>query len=156
MTDSCYSCDRRTALRAAGLVALSGGALLAGCSAQSSGSSGGTAGEGTSSSGTSSGGSTAAAGKTSVATSKVDVGGGVIIDQKYVVTQPKSGEFKAFSAICTHQGCVVGSVSDGVIVCPCHESHFNITNGDPVAGPATQPLPSVAFTKSGGNIVISA
>lgn len=142
----CFSCDRRTVLRAAGVVALSGGALaLAGCGGSSTAGtpSGGTAGSGSSAGGTA-----------SVATSKVTVGGGVIVDQKYVVTQPKSGEFKAFSAVCTHQGCIVGSVADGAIICPCHESHFDITSGDPVAGPATQPLPAVSFTKSGSDIVI--
>lgn len=144
-TDYCYSCDRRTAWRAAGLVALSGSALLAGCNAQPSGGTGGQ--------GTSSGGS-ASAGPASVAIAEVTVGGGVVVDQQYVVTQPKDGEFKAFSAICTHQGCVIGSVSDGVIVCPCHNSHFDLTSGDPVAGPATEPLPAVDFTTSGSDIVI--
>ena len=144
-TTDCVSCDRRTALRAAGLVALSGSALLAGCSA---GTSSGTAGQGTG------GGGTATGGTATVATSEVSVGGGVIVNQQYVVTQPASGEFKAFSAICTHQGCVVGSVSDGVIICPCHNSHFDLASGDPVAGPATQPLPAVTFTTSGTDIVI--
>lgn len=147
MTDSCYSCDRRTALRAAGLVALSGSVLLAGCNAQPSGGSGG---QGTS------GGGNASAGPASVAIAEVAVGGGVIVNQQYVVTQPKDGEFKAFSALCTHQGCVVGSVSDGVIVCPCHNSHFDLTSGDPVAGPATEPLPAVEFTKSDTDILIKA
>ena len=144
-SDYCHSCDRRTALRAAGLVALSGSALLAGCSAQPSS---GAAGPGTP------GGGSAAAGPASVATSEVTVGGGVIVNEQYVVTQPQDGEFKAFSAICTHQGCVVGSVSDGVIICPCHNSQFDLTTGDPVAGPATDPLPTVAFTTSGSDIVI--
>ena len=147
MTHSCYSCDRRTALRAAGLVALSGGALLAGCAAQPSG--------GVTSPDTSGGGSTSA-GPASVAIADITVGGGVIVNQQYVVTQPKDGEFKAFSAVCTHQGCVVDSVSDGVIICPCHQSHFDVTSGDPVAGPATEPLPAVEFTKSGSDIVIGA
>ena len=44
----------------------------------------------------------------SVATSKVPVGGGVILqDADYVVTQPSKGKYKAFSKICTHQGCPV-------------------------------------------------
>lgn len=149
MTD-CISCDRRTALRTAGLVALSGSALLAGCSASSSS---GTPGQGTGGQGAG-GGSTTAGGTATVATAEVTVGGGVIVNQQYVVTQPASGEFKAFSAICTHQGCVVGAVSDGVIICPCHNSHFDLASGDPVAGPATEPLPAVAFTTSGDDIVI--
>ena len=73
-----------------------------------------------------------------------------------MVTQPTAGEFKAFSAICTHQGCVVGSVEEGAIICPCHLSHFDINTGDPVSGPAQQPLPAAPFTASGDNIVITA
>ena len=46
-------------------------------------------------------------------------------------------------------------VEDGVIVCPCHNSHFDITSGDPVSGPAQEPLPSVEFVTSGDSIVIT-
>ena len=57
-------------------------------------------------------------------------------DKDVVVTQPTAGEFKAFSATCTHQGCKVKSVADGVIVCPCHGSKFAIADGSVAAGPA--------------------
>ena len=56
--------------------------------------------------------------------SDVPVGGGkVFSDAKVVVTQPTAGQFKGFSAICTHQGNPVGSVQGGQIVCPFHISH---------------------------------
>lgn len=72
----------------------------------------------------------------------IPVGGGKIFkDQKVVVTQPASGEYKAFSAICTHRGCTVTSVSDGVILCPCHNTTFKVADGSVVKGPATTPLP---------------
>ncbi|HSJ21177.1 MAG TPA: Rieske 2Fe-2S domain-containing protein, partial [Nocardioidaceae bacterium] len=52
-------------------------------------------------------------GDTTVATSDVPVGGGTILaEEMVVVTQPSEGEFKAFSAVCTHQGCPVQSISD--------------------------------------------
>jgi len=39
------------------------------------------------------------------------VGGGIILpDEQVVVTQPSAGEFKAFTAVCTHAQCVVSSV----------------------------------------------
>jgi Rieske Fe-S protein len=92
---------------------------------------------------------------TAVAISEVAVGGGVVVDEKYVVTQPEDGEFKAFSAICTHQGCPVGSVEDGMIVCPCHNSHYDISSGEPVSGPAPEPLTAVQFTQSGDTIYVT-
>lgn len=76
-------------------------------------------------------------------TGEVPEGGGKIFkDQKVVVTQPEPGEFKAFSAVCTHQGCVVSSVEDGTINCACHGSKFAIADGSVAQGPATEPLPA--------------
>jgi Rieske Fe-S protein len=82
------------------------------------------------------------------------VGGGTILgDQKIVITEPVSGTFKAFSAVCTHQGCTVGSVSGGTINCPCHGSKFSITDGSVVGGPAPSPLPAVSIAVQGTSIV---
>lgn len=87
------------------------------------------------------------------ATADVPVGGGVILtDSQLVITQPKAGTFKAFSAICTHQGCAVSTVENGTINCPCHGSEFAITDGSVVAGPAPKPLPAQAIKVSGGSI----
>ena len=72
-----------------------------------------------------------------------------------VVTQPTAGEYKAFSATCTHQGCKVKSVADGVIVCPCHGSRFAIADGSVTAGPATSPLPAKSVSVEGGSIVLA-
>lgn len=86
-------------------------------------------------------------------TSAVPVGGGTVFkDQQVVVTQPRAGEFKAFSAVCTHQGCLVDSVSGGEIVCPCHGSAFSAKDGSVVAGPAPAPLPAESIKVSGGTI----
>ena len=74
-------------------------------------------------------------------TSDIPVGGGKILaDKKIVITQPHAGSFHAFTAVCTHQGCIVNSVSGGTINCPCHGSKFSIANGSVVNGPATSPL----------------
>ncbi|MER7715946.1 Rieske (2Fe-2S) protein [Streptomyces flaveolus] len=99
------------------------------------------------------GGENAGAGDALAATADIPEGGGkVFADRKIVVTQPTAGEFKAFSAICTHQGCAVKDVSDGVINCPCHNSRFSITDGSVQGGPATKPLPPVQITVSGDSI----
>ncbi|MDX3006783.1 Rieske (2Fe-2S) protein [Kribbella solani] len=89
--------------------------------------------------------------------SDVPVGGGkVFTDAKVVVTQPTAGQYKGFSAICTHQGNPIGSVENGQIVCPFHNSHFSITDGSPVSGPAATPLPAVNVKVQGTNIIESA
>ncbi|QNE78569.1 Rieske 2Fe-2S domain-containing protein [Streptomyces finlayi] len=89
-------------------------------------------------------------------TADVPEGGGVVFaDQGIVVTQPKAGEFKAFSSKCTHQGCVVKGISAGVINCPCHGSTFDAETGAVTGGPATQPLPAKAITVEGGSISLA-
>ncbi|WP_228991495.1 Rieske (2Fe-2S) protein [Streptomyces sp. DH8] len=86
-------------------------------------------------------------------TADVPVGGGTVLkERKVVVTQPTEGEFKAFSAVCTHASCLVSTVSDGSIACPCHGSRFSITDAAVEAGPATRPLPAVRISVSGGAI----
>lgn len=84
--------------------------------------------------------------------SKVPAGGGVVLSG-VVVTKDASGAIHAFSATCTHQGCTVSSVSGGTINCPCHGSRFNADTGAVVRGPATRPLPTVAVTVQGDQIV---
>jgi Rieske Fe-S protein len=102
-----------------------------------------------------SGGGSGAGAAALATTSEIPVGGGKIFAaQKVVVTQPSSGTFKAFSAICTHMGCMVNQVVSGTIDCPCHGSEFNIKDGTVVAGPAPSPLPAQAITVSGSNITL--
>ena len=82
----------------------------------------------------------------------IPLGGGVVFkDKKVVVTQPREGEFKGFSAVCTHQGCLVTGVNNGTIDCDCHASKFAIADGSVAAGPAPQPLPAqqVSVTADG-------
>lgn len=90
-----------------------------------------------------------------VATQDVPVGGGVVIgEEEVVVTQPSEGEFKAYSAICTHQGCLLARVTDQ-IECDCHGSFFSIADGSPTAGPASAPLAAVDITVSGQTIELA-
>ncbi|MGA5318665.1 Rieske (2Fe-2S) protein [Streptomyces pseudogriseolus] len=82
-------------------------------------------------------------------------GGKVFADQRVVVVQPSAGEFKAYDATCTHQGCAVKSVSDGLINCPCHNSNFSVADGSVSSGPATKPLPEVRITVDGDSITLA-
>ncbi|MEU6411206.1 Rieske (2Fe-2S) protein [Microbispora sp. NPDC046933] len=89
-------------------------------------------------------------------TSDIPQGGGKVFkDQDVVVTQPEAGQFKAFSAKCTHQGCPVSSVSNNEIVCPCHGSKFSAKDGSVTNGPATKPLAEKAITVSGDSITLA-
>ncbi|MGZ4432795.1 MAG: Rieske (2Fe-2S) protein [Trebonia sp.] len=131
-------------------------AMLTGCTTHDASSGGSTAASGGTA--TSAGGSAPATGSAAAAgalaaTSQVPDGGGKIIDGKHIViTQPESGSFRAFSAICTHQGCIVSSVSNGTINCPCHGSKFSIKDGSVVNGPAPSPLASIAIKVEGTSI----
>ena len=98
----------------------------------------------------------ASSGTALTSTSDVPVGGGTVFaDKDVVVTQPTAGDFKAFSATCTHQGCKVKSVADGNIVCPCHGSKFAIADGSVTNGPAKSPLPEKTISVDGDSIVLA-
>lgn len=86
----------------------------------------------------------------------VPVGGGAIrAADQVVVTQATAGQFKAFSAVCTHQGCVLDAIRGNDIVCPCHGSRFSIVDGSIVKGPATKPLvPARSVTTQGTDLVV--
>jgi Rieske Fe-S protein len=87
---------------------------------------------------------------------EVPKGGGTIFeDEQVVVTQPTAGEFKCFTAVCTHRGCVVSSVEDGSINCACHGSRFSIIDGSVEAGPASSPLSEVPISVQGQSISLS-
>ncbi|MEU9146751.1 Rieske (2Fe-2S) protein [Streptomyces sp. NPDC048349] len=89
----------------------------------------------------------AGAGKAIAKAADVPVGGGTVLkDEKLVVTQPTAGNFRCFSAVCTHQGCLVNKVENGTIDCPCHMSKFKDTDGAVLKGPATRPLPEKKIT----------
>ncbi|WP_432478519.1 Rieske (2Fe-2S) protein [Nocardioides sp. GXQ0305] len=89
-------------------------------------------------------------------TADVPVGGGTInSDEEVVVTQPAEGEFKAFTAVCTHQGCIVGKVENNEIMCPCHGSAFSAEDGSVVTGPATEPLAAVQVSVEGDQISLA-
>ena len=95
----------------------------------------------------------ASGGEALASAADVPVGGCfVVAAAKVVVTQPTEGDFRAFSAICTHQGCSVESSTEGDIPCPCHQSKFSLEDGSPISGPATASLAAVEITVDGDAI----
>ncbi|MEU6230253.1 Rieske (2Fe-2S) protein [Streptomyces sp. NPDC047042] len=126
---------RRTILLATGAAALTAGCSEYGDESSSSSSSAGSPGQ------------------ELATTADIPVGGGTIFkDEQVVVTQPKEGEFKAFTSICTHQRCPVANVEGGTINCTCHGSKFNITDGSVAHPPATRPLAEKKITVAGNSI----
>ncbi len=129
---------RRAALAGIGLAGLA--ATLTACGGSSGSSTGSTA-------------TGAASGTALGPASDVPVGGGkVFASAQVVVTQPSAGEYKAFSAVCTHGQCFVDQVADGTIDCPCHGSKFSAKDGSVVIGPAVSPLPGLRISVSSGQI----
>ena len=85
----------------------------------------------------------------------IPVGSGKIFpDVQTVITQPKEGEFKAFSSICTHQACPVATVTD-TINCDCHGSKYSITDGSVVNPPAPKPLPAKTIEVDGDTLTVT-
>jgi Rieske Fe-S protein len=88
-------------------------------------------------------------------TSDIPINGGkVYADHGVVVTQPTSGEFKAFSSTCPHKGCALASVEDGVINCKCHGSRFALADGSVQGGPAKMPLEAKSIKVDGDTITM--
>src|SRR5512133_1190959 len=102
-----------------------------------------------------SGAPSAPAGPLTVKEAEIPVGSGKIFPaSQAVITQPKKGEFKAFSAVCTHMGCLVDSVTN-TINCPCHGSKYSITDGSVVNPPAPNPLPPKTIKVSGSSLTVT-
>jgi Rieske Fe-S protein len=152
---------RRGVLAGVGLVGLAGviTACGAGGASNLSDSAGSTTG-GATTGGTGSGSSAAASAGSGAAgalasTSEIPVGSGMVFAaRQVVVTQPTAGEYKAFTAVCTHMGCIVNQVSHGTIDCPCHGSEYSIKTGAVVRGPAPLPLAAKKIKITGESIFL--
>ena len=145
------------------------GASLAACggSANSGGGSGGKKSGGDSGGGdygggsggsNSGGGSKAASSKEAAIAAESDVAPGSAVRFKdagspAVLVHLDNGDFVAYSAVCTHQGCTV-AYKNGQLACPCHGSVFDPADGAAViAGPAPKPLAEIPVKVQGGDVV---
>jgi len=158
--------DRRQILLASGAVA--GAAALAACSGSgsassssapaSSGAAPSTSGAAPTSSSAAPAPSPSAGGTVLAKVSDVPVGGGVIVEvdgAPYAVTQPEAGSFRCFSAVCTHQGCTLNAVENGLLRCPCHGGAFTIDSGTVAGGPPKAPLADEDIEVDGDSIVLA-
>jgi Rieske Fe-S protein len=128
---------RRTMLAGAAAVGVT--TALVACSAEGNGSTGT---------------GTQADAPATVKAAQVPVGGAAIVGD-VVVSQPTAGSFKAFSAVCTHQGCLVSAVRGTQVLCACHGSVFSATDGSVINGPANRALSARTVTVSGDSLSIS-
>lgn len=135
----------------ASLVACGGGASSSG-----GGSGGGNSGGSDSGSKKSSGGDAKAGGKAIASESEVAPGSAITFEDSgnpAVLVHLDNGDFVAYSAVCTHQGCTVAYKEDN-LVCPCHGSTFDpAKDASVVTGPATRPLPEIPVKVEGGEVV---
>ena len=130
--------DRRTFLTSAGLTAVAVGtaAATAGCSA------------------TTSPGAPPAGNALSIPADSIPVGGGKILENaSFVVTQPTAGEFKAFTKMCTHQGCPVSDIQGTDIHCKCHGAKFSIADGSVTNARVVRATPARVFDREALNAV---
>jgi Rieske Fe-S protein len=87
--------------------------------------------------------------------SDVPVGGSAsatVQGKPVIVSQKVAGTVAAFSAICSHMGCTVGS-GGAQLHCPCHGSIYDAFTGDVVHGPAQRALTPITVKVEGSNIV---
>jgi cytochrome b6-f complex iron-sulfur subunit len=136
----------------------SGGGSGSGGESGGGGSQGGASGNGGSNGGGGGGGSNGtrgAGGRAIAQTSGVAPGSAVKFEESgspAVLVHLDSGDFVAYSAVCTHQHCEV-AYQNGQLACPCHGSIFDPANGAAVvSGPAQRPLPEVPVEVQGGEV----
>lgn len=93
----------------------------------------------------------------SIARSRVGVGQAHFFDfrgRPAVVLQPQAGRFEAFSAVCTHLGCIVQWQADkGEFLCPCHAGRFS-AQGEVLSGPPPKPLETLPVATEGDQIIV--
>lgn len=148
MTATDTSLPRRSVLTG-GALAVSGGALLAGCGGSSPSTGAATSASAPVSTSSGSGGAALAQ------LSAIPVGGAVsaTLDGKPVlVAQPTKGTAVAFSAICTHKGCTVAPAGK-ILACPCHGSTYDAATGKVLGGPAPRALTPVIVQVKDGAVV---
>lgn len=94
------------------------------------------------------------AGPVLAALDDVPVGGALVLaDAGVVLVRTEAGAVHGLSATCTHAGCAVTEVDDGVVVCPCHGSRFALADGSVVRGPAGRPLDRVRVRVEAGQVL---
>jgi len=88
--------------------------------------------------------------KQTIDANDVPVGSAVIVGN-FIITQPTSGVYHAYSATCPHQGAKISQVNGDTVTCTNHNSVFSITDGAPVSGPSRAGLKEAKLKTDGNN-----
>lgn len=79
----------------------------------------------------------------------------VAMGSKPVIVMNSEAGVTAFSAVCTHLGCIVDfDPTTRDILCPCHDGHFSPASGVVLSGPPPRPLAPVAISIEGDEIYL--
>jgi Rieske Fe-S protein len=78
--------------------------------------------------------------------------GALVFRESRVAVVQSGAELYALSLVCSHLGCTV-NVASTELVCPCHGSVFN-RRGEPLKGPAKEPLQRLVVQERGGILVV--
>jgi len=81
----------------------------------------------------------------------------VPVGDRMVAIANVGGNLHAFDDVCTHRQCSLaeGDLEGLVIECPCHGSQFDITSGEVVNGPATEPIDVFEVHEEDGQLLVS-
>jgi nitrite reductase/ring-hydroxylating ferredoxin subunit len=91
-------------------------------------------------------------------TSAIPIGSGKKFDVEGVpilITQPRAGEFRGFSAVCTHAGFVMSNVANSEIKCDNHGAVYSADDGSVLSGPAPLALGKVTVSVEGDDVLVS-
>ena len=78
------------------------------------------------------------------------------VEGKTLVLANIDGEYLAFDSVCTHAQCALagGYLSDYTLTCYCHGAQFDISTGEVLAPPATNPLRTYKVKTEGEDILV--
>jgi cytochrome b6-f complex iron-sulfur subunit len=72
-----------------------------------------------------------------------------------ILIQTAAGDYRAFSAICTHLDCTVQYRPDERLIwCACHNGRYDLT-GKNISGPPPRPLEEFKVNVRGDEIIVS-